>query len=313
MMKKVFITGRTGLVGSALIRAYESDSSVVVISTTSSDLDLLDSRAVDMFVARERPDVVLMAAARVGGIKANMDAPATFMVDNALMQTNLMAAANKSSVQRLVFLSSACVYPAAAAFPLKESDLFSGDMEPTTKPYAVAKLLGMEMIKAYAAQEKRDWVSVIPSNIYGPGDNFAEHSSHVMASLMLKFYLAIQNGQSSVEVWGTGKAMREFTHVDDLARGIKLVEDNYHSPDSMNIASGQEISIAELAEMILMTSGFKGRLLFNSAKPDGAPRKLQDSSQIKNLGWSPKINLAEGIASTYSWLEKNLPLGKVRV
>jgi len=312
-MRKVLITGRTGLVGSALIRAYESVLDVEVVSTTSADLNLLDSAKVERFVAKEKPDVVLMAAARVGGIKANMDAPATFMVDNALMQTNLMAAASKASVERLVFLSSACVYPAEAVFPLKESDLLSGDMEPTTKPYAIAKLLGMEMIKAYAAQEKRDWVSIIPSNIYGPGDNFASQSSHVMAALMMKFFLAIQNGDSTVEVWGTGKAMREFTHVDDLASGISLIEAKYHSPESMNIASGQEISIAELAELILKTSGFKGRLVFNPSKPDGAPRKLQDSSKIKRLGWSPKIDLAEGIFSTYSWLEENLPLGTVRI
>jgi GDP-L-fucose synthase len=311
-MKRVFVTGKSGLVGSSVIRAYYSDIDVDVSSTTSSELDLLNYNDVQDALDQRRPDVVIMAAARVGGIAANVASPATFMVENTLMQTNLMSAANKTNVPRLIFLSSACVYPLSAEFPLRENDLLSGDVEPTTKPYAIAKILGMEMVKAYASEESRDWISVIPSNIYGPGDNFSQGSSHVMASLLIRFLRAIKNGESTVEVWGTGSAMREFTHVDDLASGIKVAERMYHSSDPMNIGSGQEISIAELAELVLNISGFKGRLVFDSSKPDGAPRKLQDSSKIKSLGWSPKIELTQGISQTYDWLEKNLPLGNVR-
>jgi len=311
-MKKILITGKAGLVGSALVRSYGSQLGYTTVSTDSKDLDLLDRRRVNDFLDNEKPDSIIMAAARVGGIKANVDSPATFIVDNTFMQTNLLAGADRVGVSRLVFLASACVYPLSAEFPLVESDLMSGDVEPTTKPYAIAKILGIEMIKAYATQEGRDWISVIPSNIYGPGDNFQSGDSHVMASLMLKFLSAVKNGDSTVEVWGSGKAMREFTHVDDLAEGIKVAESFYHSAQPINIGSGHEVSIAELAELILGISGFQGRLVFDSSKPDGAPRKLQDSSKINSLGWTSKIALSAGIEQTYSWLEKNLPLGRVR-
>jgi GDP-L-fucose synthase len=312
-MRKILITGKTGLVGSSLIRAFTSDQDQEIISTDSTNLNLLDALRVESFIDELKPDLIIMAAAKVGGISANIQAPASFLVDNTIMQTNMFAAANKNEVARLVFLSSACVYPLSAKFPLKESSLLSGDVEPTTKPYAMSKIIGIEMVRSFRAQYARDWISVIPSNIYGPGDNFRPDSSHVMAALMRKFLSAKKNRDATVEVWGTGNAMREFTHVDDLASGIKLVEEMYHNPEPINIASGQEISIAELAEIILEVSGFSGRIVFDKSKPDGAARKLQDSSKIRDLGWTPKIDLKEGILATYSWLEEHLPSGAVRI
>jgi len=311
-MKRVHVTGESGLVGSSIIRRYKSDASVDLSSTTSKTLNLLAYGHVVSFFEELRPDVVIMAAARVGGIGANVKTPATLMVENSMMQTNLMSAASKANVQRLIFLSSAAVYPINADQPLKEADLLSGDIEHNVKPFAITKILGMEMVRAFSSQEGRDWISVIPSNTYGPGDNFSPGSSHVMGALMIKFLQAVRNGESTVEVWGAGSAMREFTHADDLASAIKLVEGQYHSPEPINIASGQEISIAGLAELLLKISGFKGRLTFDPSKPAGAPRKLQDSSRIKSLGWSPKISLEQGAAETFEWLKENLPLGRVR-
>lgn len=308
-MKKIWITGKNGLMGSALTRVYSQLVNYEVLSTDSSEVNLLEMEEINNFIRREAPEVIIMAAALVGGIGANQKRPGDFILSNLLMQSNLFASAQKFEVSRLVFLASSCVYPQNAPIPTDVRSLFQGSLEPNTKPYAVAKLAGLETVAAMRQQYGLDWISVIPSNIYGPGDNFSPDSSHVMAALIRKFWEANKRDAAEVEVWGTGLATREFTHAEDAAHAISLIEQSYSSDAPINVSSGQEISIRELVDICAMASDFKGSIRFDSDRPEGALRKFQDGAALRGLGWKPKIDLRDGIIATYKWFDETLSSG----
>lgn len=305
MTTKVFITGSNGMVGSALVRLYSSQTEFRVISPSRQELDLLNRNQVFEFISNTKPNLVIDAAARVGGIVDNNSYPVDFLSVNLQIQTNLMDAAAAANVKRFVFLGSSCIYPKLASQPLKESYLMTGPLEETNSAYAVAKIAGLRLIQAYRQQFGFNWISTMPTNLYGPNDNFDPDSSHVIPGLFTKFHNAKVLGASEVELWGSGTAMREFLHVYDLSLAIKFVAENYDHDDFINIGSGEEISIKNLAELIKNIVGFEGETLWNSNYPDGNPRKLLDSSKILNLGWRPKISLEAGLESTYSWFLEN--------
>ncbi len=298
---KIYVAGHTGLVGSAIARALARTGASSLITYTHAQLDLTQQQDVlDMF-SEERPDYVFLAAARVGGILANDRHPAEFIRDNLLIQTNVIDAAYRFGVRKLLFLGSSCIYPKLAAQPIREELLLSGPLEATNRAYAVAKIAGLEMCRAYRRQFGMSAVSLMPTNLYGPGDNFDLESSHVVPALLRKFHEAKACRQSSVSVWGTGTPRREFLHVDDLADACLYAMHHYDDGEPLNVGWGQDVSIRELCSIVADVVGFEGTLEFDTSRPDGTPRKLLDTSKLDGLGWRPKIPLREGLAATYEW------------
>ena len=305
MVTKVLIAGKNGMVGSALVRLYDSFSNFEVLSPTRQELDLLDRNLVFEYLSKNKPDLVVDAAARVGGIVDNNSYPVDYLSINLQIQTNLMDAAAKAGVKNFVFLGSSCIYPKFAPQPLKEEYLLSGPLEETNSAYAIAKIAGLRLIQAYREQYGYSWISTMPTNLYGPNDNFDFNSSHVIPGLIAKFHKAKIEKQNKVTLWGTGSALREFLHVDDLARAIKFTSEKYNDHEFINIGSGEEVSIKQLAELVRQVVEFEGEIKWDSSYPDGTPQKLLDSSKILKLGWKPEIALTEGLASTYKWFLEN--------
>jgi len=298
---KVYIAGHRGLVGSAIWRHLMGRGFTSLVGVSSSQLDLRDREATAAFFRRERPDIVIDAAARVGGILANSTYPADFLSDNLRIQVNVMDAAKDVGVERLLFLGSSCIYPKLAEQPIKESSLLTGALEPTNDAYAIAKIAGILQVQANRRQHGRHWISAMPTNLYGPNDNFDPQSSHVLPALIRRFHEAKENSAGEVVLWGTGTPRREFLHVDDLAAASLFLLENYDSADTINVGVGQDVTIRELAEIVADVVGYDGALVQDPSKPDGTPRKLLDVSRINDLGWKATIPLRDGIAATYTW------------
>ncbi len=288
------------MVGSALMRRLAREN-VEIITATRAEVDLRDAGAVRSFLEKQKPDAIVLAAAKVGGILANDTYPAEFLRDNLVIEANVIHEAHRASINRLVFLGSSCIYPKFASQPISEDALLTGPLEPTNEWYAIAKIAGIKLCQAYRRQYGRHYISVMPCNLYGPFDNFDLATSHVLPALMRKFHEAKLAGRDEVVVWGTGTPLREFLHVDDLADGTIFLLNTYDGAEPVNCGAGFDLSIRELAEKIGGIVGFEGRLVFDTSKPDGTPRKLIDSSRINSLGWRPRIGLDEGISSTYRW------------
>jgi len=299
-VSSVFVAGHKGLVGSALCRRLETDGVQPVVAGRD-ELDLTDQHAVDSWFSNHPVEQVYLAAARVGGIHANDTYPAEFLRDNLVIQSNIIHSAWKSGVEKLLFLGSSCIYPKLAPQPMPEDCLLTGELEPTNEWYAIAKIAGIKMCQAYRKQYGFDAISVMPTNLYGPGDNFDLENSHVLPALIRKFHEAKEAQAEVVTVWGTGSPRREFLHVDDLADACVYLMQTYSSAEIVNVGWGKDISIAELAGMIRGVVGFAGEIVFDESKPDGTPRKLLDTSRLTELGWRPSISLEDGIASTYDW------------
>jgi GDP-L-fucose synthase len=302
---RIFVAGHRGLAGSAIARALEADGYSNLLLASRQALDLRRQSGVEDFFARERPEYVFLAAAKVGGILANNSFPADFLLDNLEIQTNVIHAAWKHGVRKLVFLGSSCIYPKFAPQPIREESLLTGELEPTNEAYAIAKIAGIKLCQAYHRQYGFRAISLMPTNLYGPGDNFDLQSSHVLPALLRKFHDAAAAGAPEVTVWGTGSPRREFLHVDDLAAAAVFLMLNYESPEILNVGTGEDLTIRELAEMMARITGFQGRLVFDESKPDGTPRKVLDVSRIHALGWKARIELESGIAGTYQWYLKS--------
>jgi GDP-L-fucose synthase len=298
---KIYVAGHRGLVGSAVVRALTAKGYSRLVTRNRRELDLTDQAAVTHFFETERPDVVIDAAAKVGGIHANNTYPADFIRDNLSMQSHLIDSAYRIGVRKFVFLGSSCIYPKHAPQPLKEDYLLTGPLESTNEWYAVAKIAGIKLCQAYRRQYGFDAISLMPTNLYGPGDNFSLENSHVLPALIRKFHEAKAAGAASVTVWGTGTPRREFLHVDDLAEAVVFLMESYSAEDIINVGVGDDISIRELAETIRVIVGFEGDVVFDSEKPDGTPRKLLDVSRLHALGWRARIPLRQGIEETYRW------------
>jgi GDP-L-fucose synthase len=298
---KIYIAGHCGLVGSAVWRHFQVQGFTSLVGASSSALDLRDREATSAFFGRERPDVVIDAAARVGGILANSTYPADFLSDNLRIQVNVMDAARKCGVERLLFLGSSCVYPKFAEQPIKESSLLTGALEPTNDAYAIAKIAGILQVQANRRQHGTHWISAMPTNLYGPNDNFDPQNSHVLPSLIRRFHEANESGAGEVVLWGTGTPRREFLHADDLAAASLFLLENYDSADPINVGVGEDVTIRELAETVADVVGYEGELVQDNTKPDGTYRKLLDVSKVNDLGWKATVPLREGIASTYEW------------
>ena len=301
---KIYVAGHQGLVGSAIVRAIEVGGTHTWIGQSRSELDLLDRKAVFEYLAKEKPEAVVIAAAKVGGIHANDTYPVQFLTENLQIETNLMDAAHAAGIPRLLFLGSSCVYPKLAQQPIKEESLLTGELEKTNEAYALAKISGLKLVQAYRKQYGHKWISAMPTNMYGPGDNFDLENSHVLPALIRKFHDAKVQGKPSVTLWGTGSPKREFLHSDDLGRACIFLLENYDDELAINVGFAQDVSIKELAELIRSIVGFEGEIEWDSSRPDGTPRKLLDSSRISNLGWKAEINLLEGIESTYAWFKQ---------
>jgi GDP-L-fucose synthase len=302
---KIFIAGHRGLVGSALVRKLAGDGFGNVLVRGRADLNLGDATAVDRFFAEEEPAIVVLAAAKVGGIKANNDLPVEFLLENLQMQNNVVRAAHENGVRKLLFLGSSCIYPKHAPQPIPESALLTGPLEPTNEAYAIAKIAGIKLCQAYAREYGANFISAMPTNLYGPNDNFDLESSHVLPALLRKAHIAKREGIPELQVWGSGTPRREFLHVDDLAAACVFLLEKYDSPEIVNIGCGEDISVRELAELICDVVGFEGQLTWDATKPDGTPRKLLDVSKIHALGWRHRIGLRDGIKRTYEWFREN--------
>ena len=295
---RIYVAGHRGMVGRAVSGAIEKDPNHDWVGHSREELDLLDRKKVFQAVNESGADAVVIAAARVGGILENSRKPVEFLSENIQIQTNLIDASHEADISRLVFLGSSCIYPKFAPQPMKPPDLMTGHLEPTNSAYAMAKLAGLELVKAYRRQHDRRWISLLPTNLYGPYDNYDPTSSHVIPGIISKFLSAKQIGSNSVELWGSGRPLREFLHVQDLASATLHALENYDNLEPLNVGSGEEVSISELATIIKKLVGFEGRVLWDSSKPDGTPRKLLDSSALFGLGWRPKISLEQGLKST---------------
>jgi GDP-L-fucose synthase len=302
---RIYVAGHRGLVGSAIVRAIEAQGKHSWIGRTRTELDLLDRKAVFEFLAQEKPDSVVIAAAKVGGIHANDTFPVEFLSENLQIETNLMDAAHAAQIDRLLFLGSSCVYPKKAQQPIKEEYLLTGELEKTNEAYALAKISGLKLAQAYRKQYGHSWISAMPTNMYGPGDNYDLENSHVLPAMIRKFHDAKSQGQASVTLWGTGSPMREFMHSDDLGRACLYLLEKYDDEVAINVGTGKDITIKELAELIKDVVGFDGSIEWDSSKPDGTPRKLLDVSRIKSLGWEPMFTLKQGIESTFQSYLKN--------
>ena len=297
----IFVAGHRGLAGSAIVRELRAQGYANLVTRTRAEVGLADRGAVRGFFDEVRPAVVVMAAAKVGGIRANNDFPVEFLLENLQVQNNVMEAAADFGAAKLLFLGSSCIYPKFAPQPIREDALLTGALEPTNEAYALAKIAGIRLCQAYARQYGRNFISAMPTNLYGPGDNFDLSSSHVLPALLRKVHEAKMRGAASVPVWGTGTPRREFLHVDDLAGACRFLLENYDSPEIVNVGCGEDVSIRELAELVREVVGYEGALAFDPTQPDGTPRKLLDVSRLKNLGWAPRIPLRAGLQQTYDW------------
>ena len=304
---RIFVAGHRGQVGSAILAGLQAAGYEDIVTRTRSELDLTDSVAVKEFFASQGIEYVFLSAAKVGGIWANNTYPADFIRENLLIQTNVIDAAYNNGVKKLLFLGSSCIYPRLAEQPMRESALLTGKLEPTNEPYAIAKIAGIVMGQSYRRQYGFDAISLMPTNLYGPGDNFDPEHSHVLAALLRRFHEATVAGADEVAVWGTGTPLREFLHNRDLADACIYFMNNYSDAEILNVGTGQEVSIRELAETIADVVGFKGKVSFDSSKPDGTPRKLMDNSRAESFGWKPSISLRDGIVETYQWYLTQAP------
>ena len=301
---KIYIAGHRGMVGSAIVRRLQKDGFTNIITRTSKELDLKEQSAVRDFFKTEKPDVVVLAAAKVGGIHANNVYRAQFLYENLMIESNVIHSSHESGVKKLLFLGSSCIYPKLAPQPLKEESLLSGFLEQTNEPYAIAKIAGIKLAESYRRQYGSNFISAMPTNLYGPNDNYDLNNSHVLPALIRKFHTAKVSGAAAVEVWGTGSPMREFLHVDDLADACFFLLQNYDEEMFVNIGTGEDLTIKALAEMIKEIVGYTGELKWNTDKPDGTPRKLMDVSRLHNLGWKHRIGLREGITAVYAEFAK---------
>ena len=302
--KRIFVAGHTGMVGSAIVRLL-NNRDCEILTVSSQELDLKQSSKVDKWFDEHRPDAVFLAAAKVGGILANSSYPVDFLIDNLSIQNSVITNAFKYKVKKLMFLGSSCIYPRNATQPIKESSLLTGILEPTNEAYAISKIAGIKLCQFYRKQYGVDYVSVMPTNLYGPGDNFHPKNSHVVAALISKFYEAVKLNKEEITLWGTGKPLREFMHVDDLAEGLIFLMENYSEYEQINIGTGKEISITEFAKIIKNISGWKGKIKFDDSYPDGMPRKVMDINKISKLGWYSKIELKVGLKQAYKWFIDN--------
>jgi GDP-L-fucose synthase len=305
---KVYVAGHRGLVGSAILRRLRGEGCENLVTRTHSELDLTDARAVNAFFEAEKPEYVFLAAAKVGGILANDSYPADFLWENLAIELNVIDASHRHGVEKLLFLGSSCIYPKFAPQPMKEEYLLTGELEPTNEPYAVAKIAGIKLCQAYNVQHRADFISVMPTNLYGPGDNFDLKTSHVLPALIRKFHEAKESGEPAVIVWGTGTPRREFLHADDLADACVYLMDEYSGSEPINVGVGEDISIKELAELVREVVGYAGEIVHDTTKPDGTPRKLLDVSKLHGLGWRAKVPLGEGIERTYAWFLGSRPV-----
>lgn len=296
---KIYVAGHTGMVGSAILRELKSRGYKKLITRSSSELDLRNQSAVNAFFKEEKPEYVFLAAAKVGGILANDTYRADFLYDNLMIEANVIHASHVQKVRKLLFLGSSCIYPKKAGQPMKEDALLTGSLEPTNEPYAIAKIAGIKLCENYRRQYGDDFISAMPTNLYGPNDNYDLKSSHVIPALIRKFHEAKMAGKGEVEIWGTGSPLREFMYVEDLAGACLFLMENYSEQQLINIGTGEEVSIKELARMIKETIGFEGELTFDRSKPDGTPRKLMDSSKLRAMGYAPETTLKEGLKKTY--------------
>src|ERR1017187_10382248 len=309
---KIYVAGHRGMVGSAIVRKLQQQNFTNLISRSSSELDLRNQTAVNNFFGTERPDYVFLAAAKVGGILANNTFRADFLYDNLMIQNNVISAAHREGVKKLLFLGSSCIYPKLAPQPLREEYLLTGELEQTNEPYAIAKIAGIKMCDAYRSQYGCNFISAMPTNLYGPNDNYDLDNSHVLPALIRKFHEARVNSATQVEIWGTGSAMREFLHVDDLADACLFLMEHYEEEGHINVGTGEDLSIRELAETVRDIVYPAAELAFDTSKPDGMPRKLLDVSKLRSLGWSPTIGLEDVIRSTYQWFLDALQTDEVR-
>ena len=319
-MVRIYVAGHRGMVGGAILRRLRDSDDVETITRSSAELDLTEQAAVRDFFAAERPDAVILAAAKVGGIHANNTYPAEFIRDNLMIAANVIHEAHRAGVQKLLQLGSSCIYPKMAPQPMAEDALLTGKLEPTNEPYAISKIAGIKLCESYNRQYGRDYRSVMPTNLYGPGDNFHPDNSHVLPALIRRFHEAVRDGVDEVVVWGSGNPRREFLHVDDMAEAslfvMNLPAEVYRRETEpmlshINVGSGTDVTIRELAETVARVTGFEGRLVFDATKPDGTPRKLLDVARLAQLGWRPGIALEEGISSTYQWF-LNQPVSQLR-
>jgi GDP-L-fucose synthase len=302
---RIFVAGHRGLVGSAILRRLRAEGYENILTAGRDQLDLREQAPVRTFFAEQRPEFVFLAAAKVGGILANSTYPADFLADNLAIQTHVIDAAYKSGVAKLLFLGSSCIYPKMAPQPIREESIMTGPLEPTNEWYAIAKIAGIKMCQAYRSQYGFPAISIMPTNLYGPGDNFDSQNSHVLPALMRKFHEAKLAGAPKVTVWGSGSPKREFLHANDLAEAAVFLMRNYDEEPSINVGTGTDLTIAELARLIQKVTGYQGELVFDHSKPDGTPRKLLDVSKLHALGWRHKIELEDGIAETYSWYQRH--------
>ncbi len=307
----IVVAGGTGLAGSAIVRAYQA-AGHEVIPVSRKVVDLLDRDATFAFIKDVKPSLIVDAAAKVGGIGANNTYPVEFLSDNVRIQSNLMEAAHAADVEKFIFLGSSCIYPRDCAQPIKEEYLLTGPLEETNSAYAIAKIAGIELIKSFRKEYGRKWISLMPTNLYGVNDNFELQGSHVLPAFIRRFVEAAEKGASVETLWGTGSPKREFLHVDDLAAAVVHLGNSYDSSEHLNIGTGEDLTIKELAELVAELAGFKGELAWDSSKPDGTPRKVLDVSKAKALGWEPKISLRDGVASTIAWYRDAVAKGEVR-
>lgn len=300
--KRIWVAGHRGMVGSAVVRRLEAEECEVICAGRDV-VDLSDQQAVRDWMAQEKPDAIVLAAAKVGGILANDTYPVDFLYENLMIEANIINAAHLNDVERVLFLGSSCIYPKLAPQPIPEDSLLTGPLEPTNEWYAIAKIAGIKLVQAYRKQYGRDWISAMPTNLYGPGDNYDLNTSHVLPALLRKFHEAKVNGVPSVTLWGTGTPLREFLHADDLADALVFLLKEYSADDHINVGSGVEVSIRELAETIAEVVGYEAELVFDSTKPEGTPRKLMDSRRLHDLGWNNARSLKDGLTATYAgWL-----------
>jgi GDP-L-fucose synthase len=303
--KRIYVAGHRGMVGAALVRRLAREN-CTVLTAGRADVDLKRQAEVEAWVAAQKPDAVIVAAAKVGGILANNSLPADFLYDNLMIEANLVEASHRAGVEKLLFLGSSCIYPRLAPQPMREDSLLTGPLEPTNEWYAVAKIAGIKLAQAYRRQHGADFISAMPTNLYGPHDNFDLQSSHVLPALLRKAHEAKLAGAKSMQIWGTGSALREFLHVDDCADALVFLLKDYSGAEHVNVGSEEEISILGLAQLIAEVVGFTGEIVTDPGKPDGTPRKLMDGSKLRDMGWRPKVGLREGIAETYRWYLENV-------
>ena len=303
--ESTYVAGHRGLVGSAVLRNLERNGYRKIFVRTRQQLDLRNREHVQKFFFANRPEAVIVAAAKVGGIKANNDSPAEFLLENLEIETNLISASFESGVKKLLFLGSSCIYPKLAPQPIQEESILTGPLEPTNEPYAIAKIAGIKLCQAYAREYGANFISAMPTNLYGSGDNFDLEKSHVLPALIRKVHEAKERNEREVTLWGTGTPRREFLHADDLGDALRFLLENYDSPEIINVGCGEDVTIRELAEMVLEVVGLDANLVFDATKPDGTPRKLLNITRLRKLGWKPRISLRDGIRQTYKWFLEN--------